>query len=277
LILVSIGTIDSEAWDRPNTFNEKVEQKIHRMASLNPNVVVIVNSGGGMNMTSWADRVSGNHILLVCWAKREYCSCRDSCRKTNPSGKLPITIEKKFEDSPAYLSLPKNHKLYKGWRNDFTLKEPIIDIKYSEGVFVGYRWYDNKGIEPAFPFGFGLSYTTFEYSSLKLSHSEFSIDDTIEVEFTITNTGDMEGAEVAQLYIHHINPSVPRPVKELKGFKKVFLKPGESQVVRLKLKARDFSFWDVNSKSWLAEPGNFKIIIGSSSAQVKLESEIVFK
>jgi beta-glucosidase len=277
IILVSIGTIDSEAWDRPNTFSEKVEQKILRIAKLNPNVVVIVNSGGGMNMTSWADKVAGIFYSWYVGQNGNIALAEIVSGKTNPSGKLPITIEKRFEDSPAFPSLPRDYKLYTGWRHDFTIKQPIIDIEYNEGVFVGYRWYDTKGIEPAFPFGYGLSYTSFEYSNLKLSKSEFAADDSIEVEFTLTNSGDVEGSEVAQLYIHHNNPSVPRPVKELKGFKKVNLKPGESQEVRLILKARDFSFWDADSKRWKAEPGKYKILIGSSSAHLKLQSEIVLK
>ena len=274
VVLLSIGTIDSEAWDRANTFPEKVEKRIQDITNINPNVVVIVNSGGGMNMSAWIDRVAGIVYAWYVGQNGNMALAEIVAGKVNPSGKLPITIEKRFEDSPAYQTLPSDHKLYSGWRNDFNLRVPIYDLEYSEGVFVGYRWYEARVIEPAFPFGFGLSYTTFHFSNLHIPNNEFAIGDTITVKFTITNTGKMEGAEVAQLYVQEINPIVDRPNKELKGFRKVELKPSESKDVSLTLNKHDFSYWDVNTNNWSVNPGRFKILIGASSADIRLEQEV---
>jgi beta-glucosidase len=135
---------------------------------------------------------------------------------------------------------------------------------------VGYRWFDAKNIEPLFPFGFGLSYTTFEYSNLKLTLGPGTNGPGVTVEFDLTNTGSRAGAEVAQLYIHPESPALPRPVKELKGFKKVFLKPGEKQTVSIPLDARAFAYYDPAKAGWVTETGDYKIQIGSSSKDIRL-------
>ena len=141
---------------------------------------------------------------------------------------------------------------------------------------MGYRWYDTKNIEPLYPFGFGLSYTTFKYDDLKLSSDKISKKKPITVSFTLKNTGKRASAEIAQLYVHDVNSSVNRPVKELKGFKKVFLKPGETKKIVLKLNWKDLAFWYPKTKSWTAEPGQFKIMIGASSRDIKLEGIIEY-
>ena len=147
---------------------------------------------------------------------------------------------------------------------------PTSHIDYKEGVFIGYRWYESKKIEPLFPFGFGLSYTTFKYDDLKLSSNKLSGDEVLKVSFRITNTGKVAGAEVAQLYVQATQSSVTRPVKELKGFKKVMLKPGESVQVELSVCRQDLSLWDETSHNWKAEPGRFNVLIGASSVDVRL-------
>ena len=174
----------------------------------------------------------------------------------NPSGKLPITIEKKFEDSPGYGYIPEGWELYNGWQGDkFT--HDLYDIKYEEGIFVGYRWYEHQNIEPLFAFGHGLSYSRFRYSDLKVAPEKFTGADAVTVSFTIENTSEIEGAEVVQVYVQDVACSYPRPVKELKGFEKINLKPGEKLPVKINLDALAFSFWNPGTKQWEAEKRRF--------------------
>jgi beta-glucosidase len=150
-------------------------------------------------------------------------------------------------------------------------------VNYSEEVFVGYRWYEHKKIEPLYPFGHGLSYTSFEYSALTVSKEQFGESDTVTVSFNVKNIGNLKGAEIAQLYVENVQCSVPRPVKELKGFKKLELTPGESAGVVLQLTKKDFSFWNPATKDWFAENGVFVLHVGSSSKDIKLKKEITLK
>jgi beta-glucosidase len=138
-------------------------------------------------------------------------------------------------------------------------------------LLVGYRWFDAKNIEPLFPFGYGLSYTTFEYSNLKLVPGQDANGPAVMVQFDLANTGSCDGAEVAELYIHPDNPSVSRPLKELKGFRKVSLKPGEQQTVTIPLDQRAFAFYDPAKAGWVAEAGDYKIEIGGSSRDIRLQ------
>ncbi len=274
MVILSIGTYDSEGWDRPFDLPVEKESLILKAASLNKNTIVIVNSGSGINMSRWYDKVGA---ILYAWyggqtgatAVAEILS-----GKINPSGKLPVTIERDFKDSPGYGYIPEGFKFYTGWSDSIESKMKVYDVIYNEGIFVGYRWYEKNKIEPLYPFGFGLSYTNFKYSNLRLSKSIFSKADEIDVSFTLANTGDRQGAEIAQLYVQDIKSSLPRPVKELKGFEKVSLVPGESKTVRITLHYKDFAFWDPGKKCWFTEPGKFKIMIGPSSADIQLSSEI---
>lgn len=150
----------------------------------------------------------------------------------------------------------------------------MYDVHYTEGIFVGYRWYDKKNIAPLYPFGHGLSYTTFEYSDLRVSKEKFHEADVVKVSFTVKNVGKKQGLETAQLYVEDVECSFPRPVKELKGFQKIDLKPGESKTVELELRKKDFSFWNPKTGEWFAEEGKFIIHIGSSSRDIKLKKEI---
>jgi beta-glucosidase len=174
----------------------------------------------------------------------------------NPSGKLACTFPRRLEDSPA-------HALgaYPG-------KEGTV--RYEEGLLVGYRWFDAKNIDPLFPFGHGLSYTRFQYSGLKLVEGQKSKDPALTIEFELTNTGAREGAEVAQIYVQDVQSSLPRPLRELKGFRKVFLKAGEKQTLSIALGRSAFAFYDPAKKAWIAEKGDFKIAVGSSSRDIRL-------
>ena len=176
----------------------------------------------------------------------------------NPSGKLPCSIPKSIEDSPAH-----ERDAYPGMNGTVTFKE---------GLLVGYRWFDTMKIAPAFPFGFGLSYTDFSYSNLKLKQCGSSDSPTVAVEFDLANTGSRAGAEVVQLYIHQKAPKLPRPEKELKAFTKVFLKPGERKTVSIPLQSEAFAYYDPARHGWVAEQGEYEILVGASSRDIKLQS-----
>jgi beta-glucosidase len=274
VVLCSIGTEDSEGWDRPFALPEDQEQRVVESTNNNPNTIVIVTSGSGIRMTDWNDKAKA---IIYAWYGGQMGNVALAeiiAGKTNPSGRLPITIEKEFKDSPGYGYIPEGEKLYSNWNGDAEKTHKIFNIYYTEGIFVGYRWYDSRNIEPLYPFGYGLSYTTFTYDDLKVSKAKFNENDILTVSFTVKNTGSIEGKETAQLYIRDVESSVPRPVKELKGFKKVDLKPGESKTVEIKLNKKDFSFWNPTTKNWFAEKGDFILYIGSSSRDVKLQKEV---
>jgi beta-glucosidase len=150
----------------------------------------------------------------------------------------------------------------------------VYDLNYKEGIFVGYRWYEKKNIEPLYPFGHGLSYTTFEYGDLRVSKDTIQEDDILKVSFVIKNVGAINGMEIAQLYVQDVDCTVPRPVKELKGFRKVNLDAGQSTTIQIELSKKDFSFWNPETKNWFAEKGRFIISVGSSSKDIKLQKSI---
>jgi beta-glucosidase len=277
VVLISVGTDDSEGWDKPFELPAEMNNRIINASNLNSKVIVILSAGGGRQMTQWNDKVAGIIYTWYSGQNGNTALAEIISGKTNPSGKLPITIEKKFEDSPGFSYLPLNQKLDTNWDQDMNHKVPMNNIEYKEGVFVGYRWYESKNIEPLYPFGFGLSYTSFAYENLKISASSIAKNEPLTVEFTLKNTGTIAGAEVAQLYVHDIQSSVIRPVKELKGFSKVFLNAGESKTIKLTLNEKDFAFWDVNQKKWNAESGEFEILIGSASNNIKLKTNVSIK
>jgi beta-glucosidase len=178
--------------------------------------------------------------------------------KVNPSGKLAETFPKKLSDNPSYLNFPGVGD----------------DVQYREGIFVGYRYYDTKEIEPLFPFGFGLSYTNFEYSDMTVSAEEINDDEILTVSCKITNTGSRDGAETVQLYVKDKVSSVARPEKELKGFEKVQLKAGESKKVVFRLDKRSFAYYEPSIKDWFVEYGEFEILIGASSRDIRLSKSV---
>jgi beta-glucosidase len=172
---------------------------------------------------------------------------------TNPSGKLPQTFPVRLEDTPTYLDFPgENGKVY-----------------YGEGLFVGYRYYDKKKIAPLFPFGFGLSYTTFDYGPLSLSARQIGPDDTLQVSVEITNTGQRTGKEVVQLYVRDQQASLQRPEKELKAFAKVQLEPGERKMVTLSIARDALAYYDDLAHEWVAEAGEFEVLVGASSQDIR--------
>jgi len=179
--------------------------------------------------------------------------------EVNPGGRLPMTWERAWTDNPAHDSYYINN----GDKN----------IKYNEGLFVGYRGYEKNNVKPVFPFGYGLSYTSFAYKNLKISPASPKAGQDVTVTFDVLNTGKRLGADVAQLYLGNPSATVPRPLKELKGFQKVTLRPGETKHVSLKLDPRAMSFYDVEGKGWKQEPGRFTVSVGRSSAEIELKGE----
>jgi beta-glucosidase len=274
IVICNVGTYDSEGWDRPFELPEEQEKKVADCVDHNPNTIVIVTSGSGIRMTGWNDKAKA---ILYAWyggqtgnkALVEIISGR-----TNPSGKLPITIEREFHDSPGYGYLPEGESLYTGWNDEEEKVREVYDVRYDEGIFVGYRWYEQNTIKPLYPFGFGLSYTRFEYDNLQVSPDRFHENDIVTIRFTVKNTGDRRGAEVAQIYVGDVECSVPRPSKELKVFRKFELNPGEGITLSVELDNRAFSFWDPVSKTWCAEKGKFILYIGSSSRDIRLTAEV---
>jgi beta-glucosidase len=251
---------DAEASDRKDMrLPYGQDELIQRVVEANPRTIVVFLGGGPMEMGPWLSKVPA---VMVAWypgMEGGNALARVLFGDVNPSGKLPCTFPKRLEDSPAHAL-----KAYPGKDGQ---------VMYSEGILVGYRWFDTKKIEPLFPFGYGLSYTNFKYSALNLTEGRDSKGPVAIAEFEIENTGTREGGEVAQLYVNQAQPGLPRPVKELKGFQKVFLRPGEKQKVSIPLERSAFAYYDPNQKGWLAEKGEFTILIGSSSRDIRLESK----
>ncbi len=265
MVIINAGlakNLEGEARDRDYLELPPMQVKLIReVLNVNENVVVVLNNGSAMLMTEWGDKVPAIIEAFYPGEQGGTALAKILFGKISPSGKLPVTFMKKWEDHPA-------SKTYPGEK---TFAE------YSEGIFVGYRHFDKYNIKPLFPFGHGLSYTTFEYSDIKLSSEKISQNDTLEISLTVTNTGKVDGDEVVQLYISDTKASVEREVKSLKGFARVSLKAGESKTVSFKVDKSHLSFYDVKKKEWVAEPGGFEILIGASSRDIRLKNKFVLK
>src|SRR5271157_1758664 len=216
-------------------------------------------------MDAWIDKVPA--IIEMWYAGMEggHALADILFGDINPSGKHTITFPKKLADGPAHAKPPRT---YPGDKEN--------NVYYEEGILVGYRWFDARGIEPLFPFGHGLSYTTFAYDNLQATPASVAGDDSVKVTVDVTNTGTRAGAEIVQLYLQDVDASVERPPKELRGFQKLFLAPGEAQTAAFELSTRDLSFWDEVASGWKAEPGTFKILVGTSSRDIRLEGEFEY-
>ncbi len=256
--------MDSEHFDR-DSFDLPSEQieLIKKTVQENPKTIVVLISGSPVNMVGWIENIPA--VIEAWYAGQEAGNAIANILfgDVNPSGKLPITFPKKLSDSPAHVSTrtyPGNEKVY-----------------YDEGIFVGYRHFDTKNIEPLFPFGYGLSYTTFAYDNLKIDKKTISGDDKFTVSVDITNSGNRTGAEVVQLYVQDVECSVERSLKELKGFKKVQLNSSEKKTIEFEIEKSDLSFFNEKTSCWTVEKGFFNILIGSSSRNIHQKGEIEYK
>lgn len=255
---------DRKTYDLPYHQNKVIEA----LAKVSPNLVYVNISGNSVSMP-WKDKVpaivQGWYIGSVAGEALASVLVGD----TNPSGKLPFTWVASLQDVGAHAL-----NTYPGtWRP----KKDIIDIEYKEGIYVGYRWADREKTKPVFAFGHGLSYTTFKISNLRSSANSMSADGTLTFTVNVKNTGSRTGSEVVQLYIHDIKSSVDRPYKELKGFAKVNLKPGESRDVEISIDKRALSFYDEQSRDWKAEPGKFEALVGNASDNLPLKATFELK
>lgn len=250
---------ESEGYDRthmslPNCQNRLIKE----ILAVQPNTVVLLHNGAPVEMP-WVDDVKG--ILEVYLGDQNVGETTVDILfgDVNPSGKLAETFPIKLEDNPSYL---------------FYFGEKDV-VEYREGIFVGYRYYDKKNLDVLFPFGHGLSYTTFDYSNLKVSAKNIKDTDNLTVTVDVTNTGKVAGKEVVQLYVGDVVSTVIRPVKELKGFEKILLAPGETKTVSFNLNKRSFAYYNVEIKDWHVETGEFDILIGKSSRDIVCKERIV--
>ena len=229
------------------------ERLIRAAVEANPRTIVILNNGTPVAMNEWIDEVPA---VIEAWLPGQEGGAALASilfGRVNPSGKLPDTLAVSRRDYPDTTNFPgENHQ-----------------VEYEEGIYVGYRYFDKEGIRPLFPFGFGLSYTTFAFGDARLSAPAFDSDGEVWVSVRVANTGKTEGAEVVQLYVQDTSPKVDRPLRELKGFARVFLKPLEIKTVKIKLTPRDLAYYDVASKQWKADAGTYEILLGSSSRDIR--------
>ena len=243
---------ESEGGDRNFELPVGQEQLIDQIVALGKKTIVVITSGGSVDVSNWKDKVQGIFETWYAGEEGGTAAARLLFGEDDPSGHLPISWEKQITDNPSYAHYYPDPGTNK--------------VVYREGIFVGYRGYDRNHIEPQYPFGFGLSYTTFSFSNLK------SIpvgDSRFHVMFDVTNTGKRPGAMVAQLYIGPASSTVERPVKELKGFKRVQLGPGETKQVTIELDPRSFSYFDVRTSSWQADAGTYELMLGGSSQDIE--------
>jgi beta-glucosidase len=269
VVVVAVGfdpQSETEGADRTFHLPPGQDELIQEMAAANKNTIVVLTSGGGTDMNAWLDRVPA---LLEAWYPGQEggkAAAEILFGDVNPSGRLPATFERRWEDNPVhdsyYPAAGSNRVIYK------------------EGVFVGYRGYEHNGTKPLFPFGYGLSYTSFQYGNLVIKPADASAKSSgfsaplYQVSFDVTNTGTRAGADVAQIYVGEAHAKVPRPARELKGFARVDLKPGETKTAMVTLDGRAFSYYDAEAKSWHADPGEFQILLGRSSQDIQLHSSL---
>ncbi|MEA4914458.1 MAG: glycoside hydrolase family 3 C-terminal domain-containing protein [Christensenella sp.] len=260
--IVFAGSIlpeESDDYNRKHMHVEPAQEElIRRVSAVNKNTIVVLMNCESVVMP-WIDDVKAVLDMWYCGEGSGSAVAKLLFGKANPSGRLPVTMPVKLSDFPGYLHFPgENHKLL-----------------YEEGIYVGYRYYEKKELAPLFAFGHGLSYTTFEYSSVTLSNEQVLLPQTLEVSFTVKNTGSMRGGEVVQLYVADKHSRLPRPLKELKHFSKVYLQPGKSTQIRFTLNARDFAYYDPAFSDWVVDSGTFTLLIGSSSQDIRLSAQVV--
>ncbi|MBV8631979.1 MAG: glycoside hydrolase family 3 C-terminal domain-containing protein [Silvibacterium sp.] len=251
---------EGEGGDRTFDLPVGQDELIREVSAANPKTILVVTSGGNVDSTAWSDRVPA---WLETWYSGEAggtALAEILFGDVNPSGHLPATFERRAEDNPTF--------------SNYYPEGDSNKVSYKEGIFVGYRGYEHNGAKPLFPFGYGLSYTTFDFANLKVAPSGDSSGLNYTVTFDVTNTGSRPGATVAQIYVAEAHASVPRPPKELKGFQRVMLQPGETKHVTLPLNGRSFAFYDTGGKRWQVDSGEFGILVGDSSANLPLKSSI---
>ncbi len=246
-------SFESEGYDRSHMRLPECQNRlITEILKVQPNTVIVLHNGSPVEMP-WLGEIKGLLETYLGGQAGGAAAANILYGKINPSGKLAETMPLKLSDNPSYLNFGGGEK-----------------VEYREGIFVGYRYYDTKEMDVAFPFGYGLSYTTFAYSNLKLSMENPTEKDTVMVSADVTNTGKSAGKEVVQLYIRDLTGSAIRPEKELKGFEKVFLEPGETKTFTMELNKRSFAWYNTELHDWFAASGDYEILVGASSRDIRL-------
>lgn len=252
---------DCEGTDKPDMkLPYGQDELIKAVLKANPNTVVVMIAGTPVDMGVWISEVKGLVYTSYLGMETGTALANILTGDVNPSGKLPYTLPVKLEDSPSYVL------------GEYPGKNGVVN--YYDDLLVGYRYFDTKNVKPLFPFGFGLSYTSFSYENYKVKISGKNESLTCSVSFDITNTGNVDGKEIAQVYVSDPQSAFPRPYKELKGFSKVSLKAGETKRVEVILNERAFQYYNPDKKQWVLEPGTFKILVGASSDNIRLKQEI---
>jgi len=259
---------ESEGSDRTFGLPPGQDELIEKIAAVNKKTIVVITSGGSVDMNPWIDRVPA---LLEAWYPGQEggaALAQILFGDVDPSGRLPVSFERHWEDNPVH--------------DSYYPQAGSARVVYKEGVFVGYRGYERSGIKPLFPFGYGLSYTTFRYSNFSIHSAARAPEQagdpgsplSYELSFDVTNTGKREGAAVAEVYVGEAHPRLPRPARELKGFARVSLRPGETKRLNVTLDSRAFSYYDVDAHQWRVDPGDFTVSVGHSVDQIQLKGTI---
>src|SRR4030095_4103628 len=268
LVVVAAGfDAETEAESADRTFRLPLGQDelIKEMAAANKNTIVVMTSGGSVDMNAWLNRVPA---LVQAWYPGQEggtALAEILFGDVNPSGRLPVTFERRWEDNPVH--------------DSYYPEAGTKRVVYKEGGVVGYRGYEHNNTRPLFTFGFGLSYTTFSYGNLAIKQLPNDKPSALryEVSFDVKNTGTRAGADVAQVYVGDTHAKIPRPAKELKGFVKVQLQPGESKRVSVVLDIRSLSYYDVGARQWRADAGEFAVLVGRSSEQIELRGKLMLE
>ncbi len=273
-VVVGVGMnaeYEGEGFDRSFDLPEYQADMLSNVTKENKNTIVIMHGGAPFNMRPWSSKASA---ILEAWYSGQYAGqalAEIIYGKVNPSGKLPVTIGKNESDYPSYASYSNVDDYLPAGLFGYPATKAKTVLNYSEGLFTGYRGFDKTNTKPLYPFGFGLSYTSYAYSDLKLSSNTLKGAETVDATFTLTNRGDMDGFEVAQLYVSPAKTAVDRPEKELKGFAKVFLKAGQSKRVTIPLDARSLAYYVQNTDTWNVDASKFTIRVGGSSDELPLK------
>lgn len=266
--IVAVGfdeASEGEGGDREFDLPAGQDELIREVAAANKHTIVVVTSGGSVATARWLERVP---VVIQGWYAGEEggtALIQLLFGQTNFSGRLPISWEQELRDNPCF--------------PNYYYQDPLTQrIIYAEGVFVGYRGYERNQVRPLFPFGFGLSYTTFRYSHIEVRPigNAAGAEPHFDVSFEVTNTGKLAGADVGQVYVSDdTHPAVERPAKELRGFARVYLNPGEQRRVHVELNARSFAYFDVQSRAWHANAGRYRILVGRSSTEIVLTHDLI--
>jgi len=280
VVVVAVGfnpKTEGEGHDRTFILPAGQDALVEQVVAANPRTIVLLTGGGGMDLSRWLDKVPALLHLYYPGQEGGTAVAQILFGQHNPEGKLPVSFDRSWDESPSakwYYGDPKNNTtLHTTGENGKPKDYTIEHIKYGDKLMVGYRYWTTTGKHPLFPFGFGLSYTTFSFSHLE-APAAAAFGSTVSVSFDVTNTGNVAGAEVAQLYVSDPTAQANRPERELKGFAKVRLAPGETRHVTLTLDARAFSYWDATAHKWAIDSGKFILRVGDSSENTPLHADI---